>query len=506
MVRGILIIAVFMMSLFQGPATSDYVHLNTYEVMTLTVTSPEPSSVTLQNGNYTLLRVQSNSSSKVLLPPGNYSIRSSSPLAYVNYTLSPPKGELLTIGPRESLFQYMNNLTLEAPFNLTLSLTSNSTFNSFIYNSTYHDVLNVSSNSTWAYRVLEMRPGVYGILVTNLHVYPITVCISYQVTPKYVNPLLLTSKGMPMGLASYGVLNESGNVTVYNVSTTSLLGYVNLTSIEAFNASQRLTNPYSSSIQLNGVLTDGGEDYFVQDVISLNTKNMTYSLDLDVFNVTRGVDLVYSRDAGDFNYTLPLTFFMMANVTYEDGSSVLKVGFVNSTSHEWVWNNNFTLGVGDYKFMIDGDKSVNENGSYLGLLYDAELVVGGGGNGEITTMEKYSGWMALLYFNGSSYVPFPSYYSFGFDTREGVSNVHVVYLGEGEAYTYMGEEEYKELQQKGTPFPLPTLFHIKVENATSFPNTSSLVRRGNDINTQVIELVVLGALVVLSVFMLKRRH
>jgi thermopsin len=106
-------------------------------------------------------------------------------------------------------------------------------------------------------------------------------------------------------------------------------------------------------------------------------------------------------------------------------------------------------------FVVNG-KEYTPAGIYgsLGSFYDAELILGGGGNGEITTFEKLNGLLGLYYFNGSEYVTFPSYYTFGADTAEATSDAHVTLEQNGMIkittgspdYTYLGEVKTQALK------------------------------------------------------------
>jgi thermopsin len=82
--------------------------------------------------------------------------------------------------------------------------------------------------------------------------------------------------------------------------------------------------------------------------------------------------------------------------------------------------------------------------SPLRSFYDAELVFGGGGNGEVTQFEQFSATLGLLYCSSAAdnYTAFPSYYSFGAYTAEATTDLHVAYLGAGFGSLSVGAPDY----------------------------------------------------------------
>jgi thermopsin len=73
--------------------------------------------------------------------------------------------------------------------------------------------------------------------------------------------------------------------------------------------------------------------------------------------------------------------------------------------------------------------------------YDTELIFGGGGNGEVTTFKNISATLGLFYLQNNEYVEFPSYYTFGGDTAEATTNVHVTFTPQGYAELSVGKPD-----------------------------------------------------------------
>lgn len=504
--------AVFIMTLFLIPLLLTtgysydprYIIVKSPEVVSLSFTSNDSGYGCLVLGNHTLLRMKPNSSSLILLNKGYYTFLSNDSKYNLSYKELKPSGALFNIPPKHEIIQQLLPYSKGSPFNFTIRIVGNSTFSSYLYN--YSLLIPISHNKTWVQNQTHLNPGNYEVIVQNLNNYSEEVCVSYSISPFYVNPYIFTSSSMPIGLASYGILNQSGNVTTYEINTTSLLGYLNITYVSALNQSQRLVNPSSVSFQLNGIVIKDDQDYFVQDVLVLYTGNESYYLSADVFNLTNGEDqLIYTNSTNVKQYTLPLESYIIMNVSQEGDDSVLKFGFINLTSGKFTWFSNYDLGNGKGFFSVNGNKYTPGNMTNPGVFYDAELVIGGGGDGETTTMTKYSGWIALLYLNGSRYSAFPSYYSFGEDTKEAVSNIYVVYLGYGEAYTYEGEEHLTYLHPRGVSFPLPNLFHVEKLNVTSFPETSTLVRGGINVKEALAIVAILAISLSLLVYLWRRK-
>lgn len=295
----------------------------------------------------------------------------------------------------------------------------------------------------------------------------------------------------PTGLASYGLANQSGFVSGYNVDAPMLVGFVNITSLEAYypNASSYNVSEYGLSLQLNAMLvalsSNASFVYWVQNVAVFTTNNNTLfyadniwnmsgvgaaltntSITSDsggyVSNTSRGV--VYGSGSSNFTYALPLSFrlFVAERVVRGVGVNVgLGVQLLENGSRVGSpisWYDNATIhqpGIIKAYFLVDGESLTPPFAAGSpGLYYDAELVFGGEANGAPTNLTALNSTIGLFYEGPDGRLEhFPSYYSFGADTAESVYDLHVKYLGGGVASVYVGAPNYEYLRRSGGQVP-----------------------------------------------------
>ncbi|MEM0272941.1 MAG: thermopsin family protease, partial [Thermoprotei archaeon] len=441
-------------------------------------------------------------------------------------------GEFMTLNPQSQLKITLHYSTLGSPFNLTLfgasnqsvqyTLTDNLT-GKVVLTSPLETITNLNiSPFTYNYTLTDLLGGVYQLTVGNPHNTSAYVYVEYRVNPQYVNPYLTLSRNWaPMGIVSYGVLNNSGAPIPYEVDTSSVLGYANITSILAYNqtAAQQahLPDPYMASLQLNLVLfvlnKDGSFDvYWPQNTPLFYTDKSFVLLHDSVLNITG--DNAYLTNStitspngyvvttknrnqtqyyyGNYinppsiNYMLPFAFELLMNstvlpnrgVSVAMGIKVFQNGSVLSNPHV-LWFDNITIddpevsqalfAISGYRYTPTGTASLN------GIYYDAELVFGGGSNGEITLFQKLSAVLGLYYYNSTynNYTSFPSYYSFGADTAEATSNVHVDYLGGGLAQLSVGTPDFTYLAPTSTSTPTTPTTTTTTSTSTTSTRTST---------------------------------
>ncbi len=312
-----------------------------------------------------------------------------------------------------------------------------------------------------------------------------------------VNPFSVgVAPPKPTGLASYGVLNHSGSLVNYTLSTHMLVGTLDLASIGAYypNASTYNVSAYGASLQLNSMLVvrsgNTSHVYWVQNVVVFQTNlsqvfyadniwnmsgvgailsNSTVRSDSGgyVVNTSRGA--VYGSSSYNYTYLLPLSLEILEadrvvgglGVQVEMGIRVLINGTV--TGKPILWYDNATLlekNVDDAYFLVDGGNLTPPRAvGSAGLFYDAELVLGGEANGSPTNFTALNATLGLYYEADGRLNAFPSYYSFGDDTAEAAYDLHVEYLGNGTADVSVGQPNYVYLnrQNQSTPSTTPTI-------------------------------------------------
>jgi thermopsin len=220
-------------------------------------------------------------------------------------------GETVVLQPRHTYSIHVNYETLGSPSTLTLFGISNRSVYYTIYDSssssiTFRSPLVTATNATGengvakdAYK-LKLAPAMYAVHVTNPHPAACLLRVEYNLSPSYVNPYLaiigrgLTGypKFLATGLSSFGLYNQSGEITPYEVRTNRLIGFANISSISAYNPKPPVgVGRAAASLQLNAVLVikniDGSRyEYWVQNVFGFQTDSKTVHAFVSVVNVT----------------------------------------------------------------------------------------------------------------------------------------------------------------------------------------------------------------------------
>jgi len=428
----------------------------------------------------------------VLANPGTYYLVIYSPTQYANIwylyntkSITPENSstyvkEFVTIPPNGTYSLPIHLSTLGSPSTLLLFGVSNQTVYYTVFNNESQVFFNSSLITlTWNYTsetgfTVDLPTGVYFLNITNPHDTPAYLLFTYRVLPKYVNPYLYIeithTNAYPMGIASYGV---SGTKT-YVVNTTSVLGYFNITSLLAYNGSQNLVPAYEASLQLNSVLVINNDDnstwiLWPQDVLIFLTNESVVCYHDNVFNMTnptatltnqsiKGDGYVYKNYYGNYNsspcftYSLPFSGYLVMNESVVKGKGVLitfSVIVLENGSSAVLSSQTFDEvlvvdpNVSSAYFQVNGMEytPAGPTAGLYGSYYDTELVFGGGGNGEVTTFENISATLGLFYLQNNEYVEFPSYYTFGGDTAEATTNVHVTFTPQGYAELSVGKPD-----------------------------------------------------------------
>lgn len=433
----------------------------------------------------------------VLANPGTYYLVIYSPTQYANisyyYNTTPitPENsstyveEFVTLPPNGTYSLPIHLSTLGSPSTLLLFGVSNQTIYYTVFNNESQVFFNSSPITlTWNYTSetcfysVDLPTGIYFLNITNPHHTPAYLAFAYRVLPKYVNPYLYIeithTNAYPMGIASYGV---SGTKT-YVVNTTSVLGYFNITSLLAYNGSQNLVPAYSASLQLNSVLVINNDDnstwiLWPQDVLYFLTNESVVIYHDNVFNMTNPTATLTNQSVkGDgyvapspqggnyygnynsspcFTYSLPFSGYLVMNESVVKGKGVLitfSVIVLENGSSTVLSSQTFDEvlvvdpNVSSAYFQVNGMEytPAGPTGLYSSY-YDTELIFGGGGNGEVTTFENISATLGLFYLQNNEYVEFPSYYTFGGDTAEATTNVHVTFTPQGYAELSVGKPD-----------------------------------------------------------------
>ncbi|HEV2390546.1 MAG TPA: thermopsin [Nitrososphaerales archaeon] len=369
-------------------------------------------------------------------------------------------------------FHVQSNVTV------TTALMSSSQFSSF--NNTESGISDsiFIQNGTSTHATERVPEGDY-FLVFLAYVGDANVTYSYDLYPNSpygAGPLLPPE---PSGIASFGLYNDSGNVTPYDVKAHEVVGVADISSLLAQNATADLANSTISgaTLQLNSVLVvneKGGSQqvYWVQDTPDFVTSALQVAYVDNVWNYSSSgflsnstitsssgglaysflqsglTQYYYGLGLSNSSYVFPLDLAVAINasvapgrgVVVQMGAQVLKNGSEYATPMDWF--DNVTIHdptVSSAYFYVSGNNTTPE-----GSFYDTEFVFGGEGNGEATSFSQMDASMQLFYDDSSNgtLTYFPSYYSFGQDTAESADNLHASYTGNGEVRLSPGSMNY----------------------------------------------------------------
>lgn len=325
--------------------------------------------------------------------------------------------------------------------------------------------------------ITSTNPSLSGNHVTpgqvslNKHYFPPNFNAKFQRTNDIVTPLYSTSPA-PMGVGSWGIMNNSGTMSGYVLNTYSFEGTATINNLTTAD----LTNngPDQYTLQLNTVLNNvtlfGNSSYvfWTQNVILYTAHNHTLAFEDNIWNFSSTEYLftnnsLYSyngyEDAPTFYYAVgpalnvsyPFTVHLFINssnigdrnAVFFNYSVITASGTTLSGSYDRVIFNS-TYGMpSSYSappasFQING---FNVTPAYLP--YDAELMIGGPGGGSTTNVYSINGTMSLSYLSQTGqYLSVPSAYDFGTDTGETASGIaewwsgNTVHLGSGPSILY----------------------------------------------------------------------
>ncbi|MGC9153153.1 MAG: thermopsin [Vulcanisaeta sp.] len=275
------------------------------------------------------------------------------------------------------------------------------------------------------------------------------VVVVYPAPSNYATCLYLTyGPGFGMGIVS---------LPLQPTRTNEVLGYFNISSISAYNPNGvNYGVPNSGAgLQLNVMLVvdlaNGQKQYYwLQNVIQFLTHSQNYDFLDNVWNDTtasatltsitgNGVvsnstnGIYYGYQSGYGTYNLPFAGYLIINVFTYYGTVIVQFGYVITQSSLYqapqvVWYDK--VYIRPYAPASRAYIEVYANNlTPAGYPMDAELVFAGYGNGESTTFSNANAKLALVYWNNSTWSPFPNIYNYALDTEESATNLHVMMPG-----------------------------------------------------------------------------
>ncbi len=257
----------------------------------------------------------------------------------------------------------------------------------------------------------------------------------------------------PVGVATYGIENQSGALKGYTISTSQVYGNAKINSLGAYNASlptEAWNNAYSNAryganLQLNAFVqvntTTGVQVLWVQNTNRFDTLNKEVNTPRDlVFNSTQSTselaaasgkgsisDGTYSYGLSFEAYTLPLDLNLSIAVEVIHGTGV-QVSFYN----EPFGNGWFDQVLIPIKNVVSAAIVVTPYQTVGSDPYDVELVWTGFCCSYGTTYTSMNSFLSLYFLNSYANMQvYPSYYSFGSETAETAASLQVASTSTG---------------------------------------------------------------------------
>ncbi len=337
-----------------------------------------------------------------------------------------------------------------------------------------------------------------------------------------INPVSYINSSTPyaVGVVSYGLYNISNGSGPYQVQTGEIIGYAKISRLAAFNSSPPgNTSAYGATLQLNAVLNitsaqGNNYSYWIQDVMDMNTSNGTYMIGDNVWNMTglfanTSSGTIIGRGNSTFfltplyngtqinesfysyfpNYTYPsaypLYFIPAERVKIVNSYPVVQVGYEQNGSYYWYDNVTFDIPAKSAYFLVTPyyQTPAPELLHNASSFYDAELVLGGEGSGEVSNFSQANVTLWIGYLDNQTLIPFPAVGVFGSDTQEAARNL-AISQANGDALITTGSLYYnRTLLLYGTPLLLLTNSTNATHQVTSQTTTTPIVSTGNNQST-----------------------
>ena len=258
-----------------------------------------------------------------------------------------------------------------------------------------------------------------------------------------VNPEeLYTKEPAPMGIADFGI---GPNGVPYSYNTTSFDGTVSVNQLQTFNqslVSNGLAHYMTFQLNLNLMFKDAGTlyVYWVQDVAVLNTSSNKICFIDNVWNMSsKNAKMSNTTISGNgkvsnsgfyyyqtkklYTITPPTSFNMEINATILP-NGLPSVTFMYNVGSAWI---TYDTPYFTFAHSLDGKPVFEVNGYNYEpngyTFYDAELIMGGPGNGSQTSATLSDVNLELQYWNGHNYQFISNAYNFGSNTAEGICNI-----------------------------------------------------------------------------------
>ncbi len=325
----------------------------------------------------------------------------------------------------------------------------------------------------------------------------------------------------PMGIASYGIINESGKLSPYSYSTRSFDGQISINS-----ASQLYMDGdsfHSFSIQMNAILNNvtilgqTGYQFWTQNVVDYSTSTHQLTFIDNIWNFSSPTAVMQANDiiSGNgsvepgvlyydigptLNVPQPFTLNLYLSSSNYGGENTVffnyTISYLNSQgvkvnekgSYDRVQFNS-TSGSSSGSMVIPEYTVTGTNLSQNGFIpMDAEMILGGEGGGSNAQFNNINATMSLKYENSAgTYRNIRSAYDVGSETGETSTGISEYFMG-ATAHLHTGPSFIEKLWNVTDS----TQGYAILNGTISPSNAFLIVGSGNRINNETAQCSPIG--------------
>jgi thermopsin len=312
---------------------------------------------------------------------------------------------------------------------------------------------------------------------------------NFKIENGTVQPLYVDAPA-PMGIGDFGIVNTSNGLVGENYYAQSFQADISVNNMTVYNLAN--DGPHSLTFQLNTVTANttlfgkSAYTFWTQNVASYSTRTHQLSLEINIWNFSSpqaylSNNAIYNSTGFAFHYpgvyiaigptftlNYPFTLKLYTNLSELGGRNVVYFNYSipsigqSGTYDRVTFNSTYGMPPGYIApfsyFRVSGTQLTP-----LGLLYDAEIMLGGPGGGSTTNVMDMNGTMQLMYIPAPtqvakrpgpppkigpgnkgkkaptpSYVNVPSAFDFGTDTGETSMGMAVAWNSNDQAILHQG--------------------------------------------------------------------
>jgi len=291
---------------------------------------------------------------------------------------------------------------------------------------------NAPSNYVW----FSSLPGIYVVTPPGPGNYDLVVCGNTDIAYRILNYTA-------MGVAAYY------GPGLGNITTNAVLGIFNITEASIENSTGMPGMGFSLQLNAYVVVKYGGGEFvhWVQDALVVSGGEYWFQGEADVTNyIGSSQNLIYEGGRCVLGcFVTPMSGALIISVNSTGRGVVINYGYIllglgNETFRPVVhWFAHQLIPIPNATAYIITSPSL---GPY-GWPMDTEFVVGGPGNGGGVEFGALNAYLALYYWNGTSWSPYPITYTFGVSTGEYAINVYSMPIGTSSVELVVGRNNYQ---------------------------------------------------------------